>query len=119
VTKRRYNYERKHDAETIRFMKAAARAEGLTYGEWCHKYGIMSEWDEKKANREKLESELGPRTMGAIVSRLSTEDWEGATPGGDQMGSILIDRRAPVKPPKRPRGRPRKNFVRVEDARDR
>jgi len=103
------------DAETIKYMKNEARKAGMEYGAWCHQAGIMSDWDEKKANRETPESTIGPRTMGAIVSRLSVEEYEGATPGGDQMGSILIDRRAPVNPPKRLRGRPRRIFRQVRE----
>lgn len=114
MTKRRYNYEERADAETIRWMKNEARKAGIPYAQWCRRAGIITDWDEKKINRnESLESEVGPRTMGAIVSRLSADEYAGVTPGGDQIGSIIIDRRAPVRPPKRKRGRPRKNFVMV------
>lgn len=114
MTRRRYNYEKKEDHETILWMKAQARKEGKPYGQWCHENGILSEWDEKQANREIPESWVGPRTMAAIVGKLSQEEYNGTFPGGDQAGSILLDAsRMRVKLPKRPRGRPRKHFEQV------
>lgn len=117
MSPRRYNYEVPADAETIKWMKAQARREGKTYGQWCTDNGIMSEWAEKKANREIPESFLGPRAMAVIDNRISLQEYNGETPGGPQVASILLDSKSKnkVSPPKRPRGRPRKRYIHAED----
>ena len=98
-------------------MKAQARREGKPYGQWCTENGIMSEWAEKKANREVPDSMLGARAMALIVNRISMQEFNEETPGGPQVSSILVDSHSTnkVKTPKRARGRPRKRFIRVEE----
>lgn len=129
VLKRQYNFETPEhrgsgkdgeflpplDGETIKWMKRQAKEEGITYGQWCRENGIMSEWDEKKANREIPASRVGPRTMADTLIRMSEEVYDDTFPGGEQTMSILVDARSvKVKQPKRKRGRPRKHFFMVE-----
>lgn len=131
ATKRSYSYERPehrgtggdgeylptYDAETILWMKNEARREGVSYGEWCKKNGILSEWQEKMViSHEVPQSRVGVVTMAEREERMSLETYEGAFPGGEQVASVLlIPRYNKVKLPKRPRGRPRKHFKMVRD----
>jgi len=111
---RRYNNENAGDHVTWKWMKEQARKAGMTFGQWCTESGIMSEWVEKKANREIPASVIGPRAMEVINNRVSLQEFQD---GGDQVASILVDRRSrnKVKPPKRKVGRPRKYFKQVGD----
>ncbi len=114
MPKRHYLYEDKRDKASIDFMKKQARAEGITFGQWCEKYGIVSEWGEKKANREVPMSQL-PHEMFHIDNRVSLQEWNDETPGGPKVASIIEDTsiHQSVRGPKRRRGRPVKKTMRV------
>lgn len=42
------------DADAERFIQEAAKAEGLTYHQWCKKYGIISPAQERRIRRHEL-----------------------------------------------------------------
>lgn len=88
---RKYNFEDPSDKATNDWMKAQAKKAGKTYAEWCRDAGILSNWEEKKANREVPMGLIGPAKMAEIDTRLSLAEWGDETPDGPQSGSILRD----------------------------